>query len=747
MLLRVLAAIVIAALTFAGTAEAAKLRTFATIPMRLDGGSPGGLTNVNGTLYGLSNTGGLYSQGAIFTIDPATGKEAVVFSFPAGSDNIYGIGSLLYFRGLLYGIANTTLFSFDPSTGAYSTLHVFDGAGLSQPPIQLTPIGGVLYGNSCITDGTLNGLLFKYDPSSGTVTTVYTFKGGADGNCPTGLVANTAGTVYGATALGGGSANAGTIFSFDPSSDTETVLYSFQKGTDGASPGALAQAGSLLYGTSGLSDLPNQIFSFDPATSQLKVVYIFPPGNGCAGVAPYPLLTLKGKLYGNAQFGGAQGECEDELYSFDPASNTTATVYAISADTNTLVGIPVAIANVLYLINSNFYLPNANLSGATILGQKGQVLKVDLNDGTGSVLHSFVQPDGGDDFTSTLLRIGRLYYGVSAFGGANNRGALFSFDPVSHVINVLHAFNGSDGSNPHGDLLYLHGSIWGTTLTGGSHNAGVVFTFDPKSSMENVAYSFGATTDDGVGPRSGLVYVNNVFYGTTSSGGVHGDGTIYSFHAAGSRETVEHAFAGGSDGTLPSGALTPLNGLLYGTTQGSYTKKLGTLFSFDPATAQENVLFNFDGTSRSAPQGAHPYAGVTADNGLLYGTTRSGGAHNEGTVFSFDPASRTHNVIYAFNYYGNHHTPGTLPVAPLTVSGTKLLGSTSSGHIRRPGVVSTEFSLDTATGVATFDYGFTGGSDGAVPTSALTAHGTALLGTTSTSTDGSIAGTVFTRFP
>ena len=73
-----------------------------------------------------------------------------------------------------------------------------------------------------------------------------------DGENPNALVFDAAGTLYGTT-VGGGVDNPGTIFKLAPSSTgwTETVLYSFTGGNDGAYPSVpLVMGGaSRLYGT------------------------------------------------------------------------------------------------------------------------------------------------------------------------------------------------------------------------------------------------------------------------------------------------------------------------------------------------------------------------------------------------------------------------------------------------------------------------------------------------------------------
>lgn len=726
------------ALTCTAGAEAANFKTLATIPMRLDGARPfGGFANVGGTLYGTTYGGGMNGGGSIFTVDPATGSETVVYSFPSTGLLANPGPALINFGGILYGVSDATLYSFNPATATATNLYTFPGTGLSHPYIWLTPVGSLLYGASCLGGSAGDGFLFSFDPSSNTVTTLYNFTGGfgggsAEGSCPQGSLANVGGLLYGAT-LNGGFVNEGTMFSFNISTSTETPLYSFQNYTDGANPGDLVQLGGLVYGLVG--EFSESLFSFDPASNALNILYTF-PGTSCYNYAS-GLLPLNGLLYGSDVCGGSQTTAQ--LFSFNPSTAAISTVYAFpGAQASTPSGTLIPIGNTLYGSCSD---------GGPVLGQEGDLYSVNLATGTGTVLHSFVQSDGADDFTSTLLRVGKLYYGVSAFGGDNSRGALFSFDPVSHALNLLHTFDGADGSNPNGDLMYARGAIWGTTLTGGANNTGTIFSFNPSSGSETVAYSFGATAHDGANPKAALIEAGGPFYGTTARGGARGMGTMFEFHPESSTEHVVHSFVGHADGATPSGPLTAFGNLLYGTTQGGYKKQRGTLFSFDPASKREQVVFNFTGGGRYAPDGATPYAGVTALGGLLYGTTFSGGSHELGSVFSFNPATNAESVVYSFSYRGPKSSPGYRPEAPLTASGTKLFGSTFFGPrtYYGPGTI---FSIDTASGTEKTYYHFSfDGTDGDGPTGGLVDRGGKFLGTTSRTAEGNAAGTIFSLEP
>jgi uncharacterized repeat protein (TIGR03803 family) len=111
---------------------------------------------------------------------------------------------------------------------------------------------------------------------------------------------------------------------------------------------------------------------------------------------------------------------------------------------------------------------------------------------------------------------------------------------------------------------------------------------------EHVVHYFNFT--QGALPTNSLIYEAGAFYGTTSNGGPAScvqprtcDGVIFAMSKAG-KEKVLHDFKGlqYDDGWEASGALTPLNGKLYGvTTYGgkygsSQDRGYGTVFEITP---------------------------------------------------------------------------------------------------------------------------------------------------------------------
>ena len=60
------------------------------------------------------------------------------------------------------------------------------------------------------------------------------------------------------------------------------------------------------------------------------------------------------------------------------------------------------------------------------------------------------------------------------------------------------------------------------------------------------------------------------------------------------------------------------------------------------------MLFAVSKICRARTGSGAKSAGLLDVNGVLYGTTEDGGTADQGTVFSFDPSSRVQKVVYSF---------------------------------------------------------------------------------------------------
>ncbi|HTT83068.1 MAG TPA: choice-of-anchor tandem repeat GloVer-containing protein, partial [Rhizomicrobium sp.] len=188
---------------------------------------------------------------------------------------------------------------------------------------------------------------------------------------------------------------------------------------------------------------------------------------------------------------------------------------------------------------------------------------------------------------------------------------------------------------------------------------GTVFSFDPQTDTETVVYSLCSQKSrrrvcvDGKEPESGVIDVDGMLYGTTEWGGYYGYGTVFSLDQTTDAETILYSFSDKhrdyANGAFPNADPVELNGLLYGTTPfGGRHAGAGTAFSLDLATGVETTLHTF---SAKHKDGRGPQAGMIDIKGMLYGTTEYGGKNNAGAVFSLDPTTGAEAVVYSFRGY------------------------------------------------------------------------------------------------
>jgi uncharacterized repeat protein (TIGR03803 family) len=313
-------------------------------------------------------------------------------------------------------------------------------------------------------------------------------------------------------------------------------------------------------------------------------------------------------------------------------------------------------------------------------------------------------------------------YGSSLFGGTGNAGTVFKLTRSSsgYTESVFYNFTGgSDGGNPHAALILdSAGNLYGTTSSGGSSGFGTVFELKNSNGSwtESVLHTF-AGGSDGASPYASVIFdTAGNLYGTTSAGGSNNSGTIFELKLSNGtwKEKVLYSFTGGNDGASPNGLTFDSSGNLYGTSSSGGSKFGGNVFELKHTASgwKQRVLYTFTDTNGD---GAFPYAGVIFDqSGNLFGTTYEGGAYFAGTVYELTPANGgwTETVIYSFT----SGSDGGYPNASLTLDNAgNLYGTTQSGGTIFTGTV---FQLAPANGGWTESvlYSFAGGTDGSYPT-------------------------------
>jgi uncharacterized repeat protein (TIGR03803 family) len=359
-------AIALAALSLAGGALAAPVETvlhsFTGSP---DGTLPSGglVADSQGDLYGVTLGGGSIGDGTVFKLTKE-GVETILYGFCQKPNCVDGDDPhtklIIDNQGALYGTTSAggdsdvgTIFKLTPPTNGnsiwtYTVLHSFSGLPFGPgndgaiPTSLIAGDNGTFYGTT--SDGgsgtSSNGTVFKLTPPSNSQDTwkvmiIYNFcpptscSGGAR---PSSLVADN-GTFYGTTNVGGN--GYGTVFKLTPNDKTgwtETVLYSFKGGSDGAPPLSLSiDNKDNIYGsTSGGGNGGNgTIFKLTPA--RIETVYSFCSQPSCSdGSQPVGNLIFgkSGTIYGTTGNGGTDnnGTVFKLIPPINAISNWTETV-------------------------------------------------------------------------------------------------------------------------------------------------------------------------------------------------------------------------------------------------------------------------------------------------------------------------------------------------------------------------------------------------------------------------------------
>ncbi|UXX78645.1 PKD domain-containing protein [Reichenbachiella carrageenanivorans] len=282
-------------------------------------------------------------------------------------------------------------------------------------------------------------------------------------------------------------------------------------------------------------------------------------------------------------------------------------------------------------------------------------------------------------FTLSALFLLQLTLSAQTFKiiglGTEGYGTIFSVLPDGSEYEVLHAFSGSDGETPNGKLVELNGKLWGTTQKGGTDDLGTVFRINKDGTGFEHVDSF---KEYGTLPKCGLTVYGDELYGVSSTS-PYDYSTIFKIDLE--NDLLEHKkYSSPEQGESNSRELVVSNDLLWGVAfrggnePGTNTiDNQGTLFNYDPATNNINLIHDFDGYQAS--DGRSPNASLVNYGEYLYGSTRHGSIDNfttYGTIFRVKNDGTDYEVLQQFN-----GIDGISPVGAMTVFDDQLYGMTS----------------------------------------------------------------------
>jgi uncharacterized repeat protein (TIGR03803 family) len=264
------------------------------------------------------------------------------------------------------------------------------------------------------------------------------------------------------------------------------------------------------------------------------------------------------------------------------------------------------------------------------------------------------------------------------------------------------------------------------------------------AATETLLYSFCAQSSctDGNQPYGSVVADTSGahLYGTTYYGGTNNAGTVYELANSGGTwtQTVLYSFLGSSnsDGSNPfAGLIMDASGNLYGTTYTGGASSQGTVFELakSGSTWKETVLHTFDNIG--GDDGSYPYGKLVSDAaGNLYGTTLQGGKFGGGIVFELKKSGSKY-LYHVLHSFATSASNSYYPYDGLVIDKTNgyLYGTTYyGGVIWNAGAV---YQMREVSGVWIFSviYNFLGDSLGQQPYGDLATDSAGnLYGTTNT---------------
>ena len=121
----------------------------------------------------------------------------------------------------------------------------------------------------------------------------------------------------------------------------------------------------------------------------------------------------------------------------------------------------------------------------------GTLFKFNPSNSSFTKILDFDNSKGGSASGSLIQASDGMIYGLTSAGGNSNFGVIFQYNPNTDVYTVKHYFNNSDGRQPMGSLLEASdGCLYGLTSYGGTNDHGVIFKYDPINSTFTKLFDF-----------------------------------------------------------------------------------------------------------------------------------------------------------------------------------------------------------------------------------------------------------------
>lgn len=307
-----------------------------------------------------------------------------------------------------------------------------------------------------------------------------------------------------------------------------------------------------------------------------------------------------------------------------------------------------------------FYTSSSNTYGVNNNSYAGALIKFDSTFSHGYRLHQFDKVTGGNAKGSVIQATNGKLYGLTFYGGTNDLGVLYAYDPTIDSLEMKQSLTQRPGYSlmqaSNGKLYFITGGAGGYLM---EYNIAT----NTLTSLKALPYP--------EAPKGSLTEVNGKIYGVEAIGGPLSWGRMYEYTlATGAFRYVYNFGVASGNGPQESPVLFPDNGLLYGLIRNVPNGSVGSsgaIYSFNPTTSAYVALLNI-------PDAIGVGAFLTvAPNHKIYGLSIQGGTdangNHFGAIFEYTPATNGIRLVHSFgsqadgSFTGSGYTLGGLTLA------------------------------------------------------------------------------------
>ncbi len=351
---------------------------------------------------------------------------------------------------------------------------------------------------------------------------------------------------------------------------TPSVVYSFTGTTTdiAQAQGALAQGrDGNLYGAGRYRAANNQggIFKITPAGTMTLVASFPSTWPDCHGV----VMGLDGNFYGTCQAGGANNW--GFVYQATPAGVLT-DIYDFTGTANDWTPFQVPVLGA----NGDLY----GTTGNGIVG--GNVYRLTT---TGSYLNIKSGNGYSNPFSLSAGSDGNFYGAWENTPIGGNRGGIFRVSAAGAYTEFYDFLGTSPSEYPsNSPILATNGKLYGSDYGGGANGYGAIYSLTKTGTLTD-AFDIDAPNDGALNFNNLFQASNGNFYGASSGGGSGNQGSFYELSSANafSVDLITDVNAYGTTPLMP--LMQHTNGTVYGTTSTGGPTGYGTVVSFNIGAA------------------------------------------------------------------------------------------------------------------------------------------------------------------